>query len=51
MLCLYYIPIRNHNYIINNQVDILDELLPFGIPWTFRSDLMEYGNRSNTMLD
>ena len=51
MLCIYSIPIRNYNYIIYSQADILDNLPPFSIPWTFWSDIMEDDNRSNNMLD
>ena len=29
---IYYIPIKNDNYVINAQSDILDNLLPFIIP-------------------
>ena len=30
---------------------MLDDLLPSSIPWKFWSDIMEYENRSNKMLD
>ena len=51
MLHIYSIPIRNGKYVINDQADILDDLLPFRIPQKNRSYLMEYDNRSNNMLD
>ena len=51
MLCIYSIPIRNDNSVINYQADIPDDLLSFRIPWTFWSDIMEYYNRSNKLLD
>ena len=41
MLRIYYIPIRNDSSVINSQADILDDLLPFIIPWKFWSDIME----------
>ena len=41
MLRIYSIPIRNDNSAIHAQADILNDLLPFIIPWTFRSDIME----------
>ena len=51
MLHIYSIPIVNDNYVINDQADILDDLIPFSIPWKSRSDIMEDDNRSNNMLD
>ena len=51
MLRVYYIPISNDNYVIYDQADILDNLLPFRIQWIFWSDIMEYDNQSNNMLD
>ena len=48
---MYSIPIGNDNSIINAQADMLDYLLPFIIPWTFRSDIMEDDNWSNNILD
>ena len=43
--------IGNDNSIINSQADILDDLIPFSIPWKFLHDIMEDDNRSNNMLD
>ena len=51
MLRIYSIPIRNDNSAIHAQSDILNDLLPFIIPWTFWSDTMEDYNQSNNMLD
>ena len=51
MLHIYNIKISNGNFIINAQDDILYDLLPFRIPWTFRFDIMEDDNQSNNMLD
>ena len=51
ILRIYSIPISNDNSIICAQYDILEDLLPFIIIWTFWSDIMEYDNRSNNMLD
>ena len=50
-LCIYSIPVRNKRYVISDQYDILDELLPFIIPWTFRYNTQEDYNRSNNILD
>ena len=35
MLRIQSIMIGNDNSIINSQADILDDLIPFSIPWTF----------------
>ena len=51
MLRIEYIPISNDNYVINAQSDILNDLLPFSIPWKSWSYIMEDDNRSNYMLD
>ena len=51
MLHVYSIPIGNDNYVIDDQYDILDDLITFRIPWTFWSNIIEDGNRSNNMLD
>ena len=51
MLRVYSIPISHSNSVINAQDDILGDLLPFSIPWKFCSDIMEYENRSNNMLN
>ena len=51
MLRLYYLPIVNDKSFINDQSEILYELLPFSIPWTFWCDIMEDENRSNKKLD
>ena len=51
MLCIYSRPVSNDNSVINAQTDILDDLLSFSIPWNFLSDIMEYDNRINHMLD
>ena len=50
MLRIYYIPISNDNYIIIAQAEILDNSLPFSIPWKFLSYIMEYENRSDKIL-
>ena len=47
----YYIQIRNDNYVINAQSDILEDLLTLIIPRKFQSDIMKDSNRSNNMLD
>ena len=51
MLCIYYIPVSNDNYVISAQSEILYDLLPFIILCTFWSDITEYDNQSNNMLD
>ena len=51
MFHIYYIPIGNDNSINNAQYGMLDDLLPFSIPWKFRYDIMEDENCSNNMLD
>ena len=51
MLCIYSIIVRNDNYVSSAQSDILNDLLPFIIPWKFWSDIMEDDNWSNNMLD
>ena len=51
MLSVYYIPISNDSSVIYYQSDILNDLLPFSIPWTFWFNIMEDNNRSNNMLD
>ena len=51
MLRIYYIMVRNEKSIISAQSDILDDFLPFRIPWGFWSDIMEDDKQSNTMLD
>ena len=33
MLCIHSITVSNDNYVISDQSDILDNLLPFSIPW------------------
>ena len=50
MLCIYSIPIINDSSIINYQPEILDDLLPFIIPWKFFSDIIEDDNWGNKML-
>ena len=51
MLRIYSISIGNDNYVINDQSDMLDDLLPSSMPWTFRYDTMEDENWSNNMFD
>ena len=51
MFHIYSIPISNDIYVINDQDNILDDLLPLSIPWTVWSDIMEDYNRSNNILD
>ena len=43
--------VSSDNYVIITQYDILNEMLPFSILRTFWSDIMEYDNQSNNMLD
>ena len=50
MLSIYSIPFINDNDIISAQYGIPDDFLPFIIPWTFWSDIMEDDNRSKNML-
>ena len=51
MLRIYSIPISNDNSLMNNKAEILDNLIPLRITWTFWFDRMEYDNQSNNMLD
>ena len=51
MFHIYSIPISGDNSEIYDQSDILNNLITFIIPWTFRSDIMEDNNSSNSMLD
>ena len=51
MLCMHYIPVSNDNSDISTQSAILGDLLPFIIPCKFRSDIMEYDNQNNNMMD
>ena len=51
MLRIYSIKVSNDNDVISAQSEILDDLLPFIITWTFWSDINENYNRSDKMLD
>ena len=51
MLRVYDILVSSDNFVIIHQAGILDDLLPFNIPWKFWSDIMSDDNQSNNMLD
>ena len=51
MLRIHYIPVINDSFGINSKYDILYDLSPFNITWSFQSDIIEDGNWSNSMLE